>query len=68
MDRKSGENKMTTEEMERRWPECPPNRAGVVSITFKTNIKECHLSFPIDQDSIDEIIEYFEAAREAMND
>ena len=56
---------MTTEEMERRWPEVPPYAARVMVIWSDSDKGR---EVTIDQDTIDEIIEYFEAAREAMND
>lgn len=56
---------MTTEEMERRWPEVPPYAARAMVIWNDGNRGK---EIVVDQDTIDEIIEYFKAAREAMND
>lgn len=60
---------MTTEEMEKRWPILPPFKAQSIDIwKLSTPYSPAELfEMKVDQDSIDEIIEYFQAAKESMN-
>jgi hypothetical protein len=55
---------MTTDEMEKRWPQLPPYQ---VIIARFTGAFSREIDFIVDQDSIDEIIEYLQAAKESMN-
>lgn len=58
---------MTVEEMKKRWPIMPPNEAGIVIITEQGFGNSPRLVVEINQDTIEQIIEYFQAAKEAMN-
>lgn len=55
---------MKIEEMEKRWPELPPNK--VIKIILLGEDLDLG-SQDIDQDTIEDVIEYFQAAKEAMN-
>ena len=54
---------MNTDEMIARWPELPPLEARFVKVDGDGR------SFmkTVNQDTIDEIIEYFQAAKDSMN-
>lgn len=56
---------MTVEEMQKRWPECPPNKAEL--ITFSICWTGKNIGFEINQDTIKEIREYLDAIEEAMS-
>ena len=56
---------MNNEEMQKRWPYLPPYRAR--SLTVEIDESKSGIQWDIDQDSIDDIIAYFQAAKEAMN-
>jgi hypothetical protein len=58
---KSGKS-MTNEEMEKRWPEIPPFDVNVITLHNLFTVK--HIE--VNQDTIDDIISYFKAARECM--
>jgi len=57
---------MTNEEMEKRWPTLPPFKATFVNVFDENNNK--YAGHCLTQDTIDDIIAYFEAARESMNE
>lgn len=60
---------MTTEEMEKRWPEVPPFKCEEMRV-YRHDSKGMiwdSSHFEVNQESIDEIIEYFQAAKESMN-
>lgn len=55
---------MTIEEMEKRWPVCPPNKAMIVEfISSRGRSKD----FDLTQDTIKEIREYLDAVEECVN-
>lgn len=56
---------MTNEEMETRWPFITPYECDHVHLFNKNECKK--IVTEVTQDTIDEIIAYFEAARESMN-
>ena len=62
---------MTVEEMERRWPECPPNKAVTVDFQFiekdENGIRRREIEFMINQDTIQEVRDYLDAVEECLN-
>ena len=63
-------NGMTNEEMKERWPECPPFEVNNVDLWYLSenpNEANKRITIEVNQDTIDEIIEYFQAARECLN-
>lgn len=54
----------TIKEMEKRWSACPPFLAREM-LVFGPDSK--FIKFKINQDTIQEILEYLDAAKEAMN-
>lgn len=56
---------MTTEEMQAKWPLVPPFECDEIKLMGK--FRDDYLYIDITQDSIDDIIAYFQAAKESMN-
>lgn len=57
---------MTIEEMEKRWPDCPPNKCD--KIFFGVSGTTEYVAFEPNQNTIKEIREYLDAVEESMND
>lgn len=55
---------MTTEEMEKRWPAIPPFEVTMIRVF---NIDGHSTLMDVNQDNIENVIEYFQAAKESMN-
>ena len=60
---------MTVEEMNERWPDCPPFEARWIRMEDHIGSNSGGLSklFSLDQDSIQEIREYLDAVEECLN-
>ena len=58
------EKPMTVEEMERRWPRCPPYKASRLDLS---DDESAQIAFLINQDTIKEIRAYLDAVEECMN-
>lgn len=62
---------MTIEEMEKRWPECPPFKVATVDFGFietsESGKVKGEIGFVINQDTIQEIRDYLDAVEECMN-
>ena len=57
---------MTIEEMEKRWPECPPYDARHICIMEKGEGRR-EINFEVTQDTIQEIRDYLDAVEECLN-